>query len=131
MRRLGGGAERIGLSDQPRQFRQRIALGPIGGMRIAAAAIVVMGGIRSVLVSISHRDDASPSTGAKSYDKRMVTRHMPRHIPMCAAFTPSLPHLGWSVDAENGETRCQNRDDALNHRQARPRDLCMIIDNEA
>ena len=42
-----------------------------------------------------------------------------------------LSHLVRSMDAENGKSGCQNRDDALNQCQARPGDLCIIIDNEA
>src|SRR6202158_2158964 len=54
-------AERIGLTDQPRQFSQRIALAPCRHVLVTAAIIVVISGERSVLISISHRDDASPS----------------------------------------------------------------------
>jgi hypothetical protein len=43
-----GAAKRIGLADQPRELRQGIALTP------------VVGGKRPALISISHRDDASP-----------------------------------------------------------------------
>src|SRR5665213_2340586 len=52
--------KRIGLTDQPRQFGERIALGSSRPMLIVAAIVVVVRGIGSVLVSISHRDDASP-----------------------------------------------------------------------
>ena len=46
--------KRIGLADQARQFGQRIALCLLA-MLIVAATIVIMGGKRSVLISISHR----------------------------------------------------------------------------
>jgi hypothetical protein len=52
------GAKWISLTDQPSEFRQRIAFTP--GRRVVLAAIIVVnGGKRSVLISISHRDDAS------------------------------------------------------------------------
>src|ERR1700737_1144053 len=54
-------AERIGLTDQPRQLSQRIALAPCRRVLVTAAIIVVISGKRSALISISHRDDASPS----------------------------------------------------------------------
>src|SRR4030081_2568530 len=54
-------AERIGLTDQPRKFGQGIALAPGGAMLVVAAIVIVIRGKRSVLISISHRDDASPS----------------------------------------------------------------------
>ena len=44
---------------------------------------------------------------------------------------PKLPHLVRGMDAENGEARCQDRDDALNHCQPRLCKICIIIDNEA
>src|SRR5277367_1236241 len=47
------GAKRVGLADQPRELRQGIAFIP-----------VVIAGKRPVLISISHRDDASPSGNA-------------------------------------------------------------------
>jgi hypothetical protein len=55
------GAERIGLTDQTRELGQRIALALSRRMLIATAIIVVVAGKRPVLISISHRDDASPS----------------------------------------------------------------------
>ena len=55
---LGRGAERIGLPDQLRQFRQRIALA--AHIRICTAIMVGVGRKRSVLITISHREDASP-----------------------------------------------------------------------
>jgi hypothetical protein len=53
-------AERIGLPDQPRQLSQRIALAPCRCVLVTAAIIAVISGKRSVLISISHCDDASP-----------------------------------------------------------------------
>jgi hypothetical protein len=55
-----GGAEWIGLTDQPRQFSQRVAIARGRIVRITAAIILVRGK-RSALVSISHLDDASPA----------------------------------------------------------------------
>ena len=48
--------EWIGLTDQPGEFSQGIAIGR--PMRVAAATIVI-GRKRSVLISFGHRDDAS------------------------------------------------------------------------
>ena len=53
--------ERVGLPDQPGQFRQRIALALRRRIRVRAAIVIVGGGKRSVLITISHREDASPS----------------------------------------------------------------------
>jgi len=61
--RLVGAAqigERVGLADQPRQFGERIALAS-GRRLMTATVVVVIRGERSILVSISHRDVASPS----------------------------------------------------------------------
>jgi hypothetical protein len=52
--------ERIGLTDQARKLGERIALGSSRRMLIVAAIIAIVRRIASVLVSISHRDDASP-----------------------------------------------------------------------
>jgi hypothetical protein len=52
--------ERIGLPDQARELRKRITLGSLRCAMIAAA-VVIVGGERSVLISISHCDVASPS----------------------------------------------------------------------
>jgi hypothetical protein len=49
--------ERIGLPDQSREFGQGITFGP--PMLIVAAAMIV-GREGSILMSISHRGDASP-----------------------------------------------------------------------
>src|SRR4051812_14812780 len=54
-RGFGRGPERIILPDQPCEF----------GKRIALAASLLGGGKRSVLISISHRDDASLRDSAK------------------------------------------------------------------
>ena len=96
--------------------------------------LIVVGGKRSVLISISHRDDASPSgkpPTRPSY-KRTGPCQMPSQVPTpVSSACPCLPHLVRSMDAENGEPGCQNRDDALDQCQPRLRDLCIIIDNEA
>ena len=76
------------------------------------------------------RESANPPC-QKTHDERISPCQIPSQTPIREDFRPSLPHLGWSVDAKNGQARRQNRDDALNHRQSRPRDLCIIIDNEA
>src|SRR5579872_3768155 len=53
------GAERIGLTDQTSEFGKRIALDLLGSMRSVVPVIVVSTRKTSVLISISHRDDAS------------------------------------------------------------------------
>src|SRR6476661_1805320 len=58
LQRKGGLGERIGLPDQLRQFRQRFALA--AHIRICTAIMVGVGRKRSVLITISHREDASP-----------------------------------------------------------------------
>src|SRR6266404_9859539 len=76
-------AERIGLTDQPRQLSQRIALAPCRRVLVTAAIIVVISGKRSVLRSISHRDDASPSgKPANPPLKRTSPCRMPPQVPM-------------------------------------------------
>ena len=52
--------ERIGLTDQAGEFSQGIALGPRRCMSVVTAVMGIAGGKMSVVVSISHRDDASP-----------------------------------------------------------------------
>jgi hypothetical protein len=85
--------KRIGLADQPGQFGQRIALAPASGVLIAAATIVIVVGIRSVLISISHRGDASPSARSQ-FVRHQIVRQMIGHppvaarIPMRATFNP-------------------------------------------
>jgi hypothetical protein len=53
--------ERIGLTDQPREFSQRIAFSPSRRGLVAATIMIVARRKRSILISISHRDDACPS----------------------------------------------------------------------
>ena len=75
-RGLGRGPQRIILPDQPCELRKRIAL----------AATLVGGWKRSVLISISHRDDASP-TGQRQ------TRHVKQTMTSVApARYPTDPH---------------------------------------
>ena len=127
--------ERIGLTDQAREFRQWIAFAP-GRCMLTTAMIVVISGKRSVLISISHRDDASPSgkppTPNRSY-KRTGSCRMPPRVPNTrvndARFC--LTHFDRGIDAENGQPGCQNRNNALNQSQPRLCNLCIIIDNEA
>jgi hypothetical protein len=60
--------KRIGLSDQAGQFGEWIAFGSSRRMLIVTAIVSVVRGIGSVLVSLSHRDDASPfGKAAKSF----------------------------------------------------------------
>src|SRR5450631_2051666 len=83
--RLVGAAhagERIGLPDQARKLRQRVALTLCGRTQITAAMIVIRGK-KSVLISISHRDDAPPSgkLPTRPY-KRASPCQMPSQVPM-------------------------------------------------
>ena len=89
-RRLGRGPERIVLPDQPCQLRKRIALGRAVGI----TAIMVGGGKRSVLISISHRDDASPSgqrqpAMSTNHDERIGPCQIPHEPPSVRAFAPA------------------------------------------
>jgi hypothetical protein len=58
-RRAAVARKRVGLPDQPRELGERIALAL--RPRLSVAAIIVIRWERSVLVSISHCDVASPS----------------------------------------------------------------------
>jgi len=76
-------AERIGLADQPRKLSQRVALLPCRCVRVTAAMIIVIGGKRSVLISISHCDDASPSGKLPIRPHDKIGRcQMPPQVPM-------------------------------------------------
>src|SRR4029077_5642175 len=101
------GTKGIGLADQPRQFGERVVFSPWFSSRVRAAIIIVVGGKRSVLVSISHHEDASPSAqrhiaGTHQWYARNGFCQIPSQIPICEGQCPCLPHLGWSADAENG-----------------------------
>src|SRR5205085_2623122 len=98
--------ERIGLADQARQFRQRIALGLLA-MLICAAAIVIMGGKRSVLISISHRLRCIPSRKEPNRTSNEWSPARCRGHPHVRGRLPlatKLPHLGRCVDAEYGQS---------------------------
>jgi hypothetical protein len=51
----------ISLTDQPREFSQRIAFSPSRRKLVAATIMIVARWKGSILISISHRDDACPS----------------------------------------------------------------------
>ena len=51
----------IVLTDQPRELSQRIAFGLRRRVLASATIMIVVRWKRSILISISHRDDASPS----------------------------------------------------------------------
>src|ERR1700743_1319931 len=70
-------AKRIGLTDQPREFGQRIAFAPGRRMLIIAVIVVVIGGKKSVLISISHRDHASPSGKPPTHPLLQTNRLLP------------------------------------------------------
>ena len=125
-------AERIGLTDQPREFGKRIAFVPSRGGLITAVIVTVIARKASILVSISHRDDAFPS-GRPETRSLLTNQPLPNALTvhLCEQRSPNLPHLVRSMHAENGQARCQNRDDALNQSQPRLREHCIIIDNEA
>ena len=75
--------ERVGLTDQPRQFGQRIALGLGRCALLIVAIMVIIGGKRSVLISISHRDDASPSGKPPTRPYKRTSR--------CQLAAPQIP----------------------------------------
>ena len=82
MRRRSG-TKRIGLADQPRQFGERVVFSARG----RTAIMIVVGGKRSVLVSISHREDASPSgqrhiAGTHHWYERNGPCQIPSQIPI-------------------------------------------------
>ena len=88
------GAGRIGLTNQAREFGQRVAF----ASRVARilAAITLVRGKTSFLIPISHRVDASPSGYSPTH---------PTDEPACRCRSPTareLPHLVWSANAENG-----------------------------
>jgi hypothetical protein len=75
--------ERIGLADQPGEFSQWIALGPRCCTLVVTAIMGIAGGKVSVVVSISHRDDASPPEGCQlAFHKRTSHCQMPLTGPM-------------------------------------------------
>ena len=81
---------------------------------------------------------ARPSTKARlSTHKAFNQVALPKRAGFCRLApskpfgSPKLPHLVRSMDAEDGEARCQDRDDALDHGQSRLCKICIIIDNEA
>jgi hypothetical protein len=74
--------ERIGLTDQARKLGERIALGSSRRMLIVAAIIAIVRRIASVLVSISHRDDASPVGKAAK---------PPSNEPSCCPMLSQIP----------------------------------------
>ena len=79
--------ERIGLTDQPREFGQGIAVALCRRMRVTAIVIIVRGK-GSVLISISHRNDASPSGKPPTRPtKRTDCYQMPSQVP-CEGCAP-------------------------------------------
>jgi hypothetical protein len=81
--------------------------------------MVGVGRKSSVLITISHREDASPcgqrQTACPSHDKRIGLCQITN--PYCEGLRPCSPLLGWRVIAENGQTLCQKRDDASDRRR--------------
>src|SRR5258708_33614516 len=71
-------AERIGLTYQARELGQRVAL-TLGRRALTASITVIVRGKRSVLISISHRDDASPS--GKPPNPSLSTNRPPPDAP--------------------------------------------------
>jgi hypothetical protein len=76
--------ERIGLADQPSKFSQRIAFGLFRRALVSATIMIVVRRNRSTLISISHRDDASPSGKPANphFYKRTGPCQMPSQIPV-------------------------------------------------
>src|SRR6516165_629313 len=98
-RRIGTAliSERVGLADQPGQLSQWVALAP---SRLIAAAIVIVGGERSVLISVSHRDGASLWEGCPVKLQANWPPDSPKFNATGGQF-PTLPHLLGSMDAQN------------------------------
>jgi hypothetical protein len=75
--------EWIVLTDQPREFSQRIAFGPCRRMLVTATIMIVVRWKRFILISISHRDDACPSGKPPTHTyKRTGPCQMPSQVPM-------------------------------------------------
>src|SRR6516162_2747865 len=98
-RRIGTAliSERVGLADQPGQLSQWVTLGP---SRLIAAAIVIVGGERSVLISMSHRDGASLWEGCPAKLQANWPPDSPK-VQRNRRPVPTLPHLLGSMDAQN------------------------------
>jgi len=75
--------EWIVLTDQPREFSQRIAFSLCRRALAIATIIIVVRWKRSILISISHRDDACPSGKPPTHTyKRTGPCQMPSQVPM-------------------------------------------------
>ena len=75
--------EWIVLTDQPREFSQRIVFGPRRRMLAIATIMIVVRWKRFILISISHRDDACPSGKPPTHTyKRTGPCQMPSQVPM-------------------------------------------------
>jgi len=73
----------IVLTNQPREFSQRIAFGPCRRMLVTATIMIVVRWKRFILISISHRDDACPSGKPPTHTyKRTGPCQMPSQVPM-------------------------------------------------
>ncbi len=89
--------EWIGLANQARELSQRVSLDPL--MLIAATAKAIRAE-RSILISISHRDDVFPS-GKPPPSNLQASRPLPEApTRMQVAIDPRLlTHLVWGADA--------------------------------
>src|SRR6202012_2027645 len=93
--------ERIGVADQAREFCERIAF-RFGRIRLPVTIVVVPGRIGPVLISISHRDDASPSGKPPTrFSKEPAPAGCHAKPPRRGTSIAQSAHLGWCTDAEN------------------------------
>ena len=93
-------AELIGLSDQAGELGQGIVV-VLSRATLIAAVIEIASGKTSVLISISHRDDASLWEKRPPLNLQSETGHPGSpQVHLWAAFR--LPHFVRSVDAQNG-----------------------------
>ena len=97
----------IVLTDQPREFSQRIAFGPCRRVLAIATIMVVVRWKRSILISISHSDDAALRESRQPTPTNELAPARCPHRSPCERPSPlALSHLGRSVDAKNGKPRC-------------------------
>src|SRR5579863_9204240 len=107
------GGERIVLANQARQLRQRITLALGRCARLVAAIIVVVSRETSVLISINHRDDASPR--GKAANPLVINE------PALAGSRSQIPpRSGASINASRPEHRRRERPALMPKPKLRP-----------
>ncbi len=96
-------AERIGLADQSRELCEWVAFGVGRGAR-SVATVVLFGLKRPLLISISHRDDASPSGKPPT---RLLSTNRP--FAGCHSQNPPEPREWRHITASRPEHRRRER----------------------